>query len=332
MPKRYFADAADAAPQEAEPLLGLGRLARRRGDHDQAVAFFKAARAANPSHSAAAIETAVQLLDNGRLVEAREILYSQLRTNPRDHRAMMHLAFLHRKEGNRPMALAQFKAAHECQQNEPQILVEMAQERRALGNPRELEALLREALALQPEHQAGLEQLAEHHVLMENFEEALSISRRTNSVYPHRHGPYVRARVAAELGQNELVIKLLDQAEELTGPIPEIKAARANFYMQQRDWNAAYKILLDADAQAYRYPSLWILLVKLAITTGDYDMAEGFLPAEPSTVHDAARVHHFRGQIAENRWDLEPAVASYRHVLLLQPSDGGAQFDLAAYH
>jgi tetratricopeptide (TPR) repeat protein len=122
----------------------------------------------------------------------------------------------------------------------------MAIEQRALGKPQESEALLRRALAIYPDYQAALEQLAEHHLLSENFEEALTVTRRTIAVYPHRHGPYLLAsRAATELGNKENVTKLPNQASELAGPHPEIRAALANFHMQQRDWDAAYRLLLD---------------------------------------------------------------------------------------
>ena len=92
------------------------------------------------------------------------------------------------------------------QPQQPQALVEMAIEQRALGNPRESEALLRRALAIYPDYQAALEQLAEHHLLAENFDEALTVARRAIATYPHRHRPYLLAsRAAAELGNKEEV-------------------------------------------------------------------------------------------------------------------------------
>ena len=104
----------------------------------------------------------------------------------------------------------------------------MALEQRALGNPPESEELLRHALAIYPDHQAALEQLSEHHLLAENFEEALAFAQRMIAVYPRRHGPYLRAsRAAAELGRKDEVIAFLDQATALTGPHPEIRATRA---------------------------------------------------------------------------------------------------------
>ena len=288
--EQMFRRAAAVAPTEPAALLRLGLLARRRGEHEKALAHFSAARDANPSHAGAAFETAAALRELGRVAEARDILDSVLRSNPRDHAAIMQLGYLHRREGERRMALEQFTLAHEQREEQPQPLVEMAIELRALGNPRLSEALLRRALAIYPDYQAALEQLAEHHLLAEDFAEALRVARRAIAIYPHRHNPYlVASRAAAELGNREEVIKLLDQADELAGPYPEIRAVRANFYMQLRDWDAAYKLLLDPAAQTPRHSCLWTLLAKLAITTGDYELAEATLPAAPATVHDASR-------------------------------------------
>ena len=328
--EQIFRRAAAVAPVEPAALLRLGLLARRRGEHEKALAHFSAARDANPSHVGAAFETAAALRELGRVAEARNILDSVLRSNPRDHAAIMQLGYLHRREGERRMALEQFTLAHEQREQQPQPLVEMAIELRALGNPRLSEALLRRALAIYPDYQAALEQLAEHHLLAEDFAEALRVTRRTIVIYPHRHNPYlVASRAAAELGNREEVIKLLDQADGLAGPYPEIRAVRANFYMQVRDWDAAYQLLLDPAAQTPRHSCLWTLLAKLAITTGDYELAEATLPAAPATVHDASRACLFRGLIAEARWDLDLAVDYYRQAVSLAPNDGGAHFELS---
>ena len=115
----------------------------------------------------------------------------------------------------------------------------------------------------------------------------------------------------------------------MIGPYPEIRAARANFYMQQRDWDAAYKLLLDPEAQTPDHTCLWTLLARLAITTGDYKTAEAVLVAARATVHDVSRVQLFRGDIAQARWDLELAAAHYRQAISLTPSDAGAHFELA---
>jgi tetratricopeptide (TPR) repeat protein len=104
---------------------------------------------------------------------------------------------------------------------------------------------------------------------------------------------------------------------------------RASIYMQQRDWQNAFKLLLDPQAPLRSYACLWTLFVKLAITTGDYEAAEAALPAAPTTVRDASSLYLFRGQIAEARWDMEQAAASYRQAIAINPDDGGAHFELA---
>ena len=325
-----FRRAAALAPQEPASLLCRGYVARRRGDHEEALSCFGAAYAANPHHSGAALETAAQLRDLGRFGEARGIVDGILRLNPRDYAALMQMAYLHRKEGERQMALAQFIIAYQCRPQQPQALVEMAIELRALGNPQESEALLRRALAVFPNYQAALEQLAEHYFIAENFRRALRIARRAIVFYPHRHNSYLLAcRASVELGNKEGAIEFLHQADKFAAPYPEIRAMRANLYIQQRDWNAAYRLLTDPEAQTQRHACLWTLLARLAITTGDYDAADAALPTAPSTVNDVSRVRLLRGQIAEAQWNLELAAACYREAATLAPSDGAPHFELA---
>jgi mannosyltransferase OCH1-like enzyme len=190
--------------------------------------------------------------------------------------------------------------------------------------------MLRRALAIFPNYQAALEQLAEHYFLAENFEGTLTVARRAIALYPGRHNSYLLAsRASVELGKKDDAIKFLHQASEFAAPYPEIRAMRANFYLQQRDWDTAYKLLLDPEAETQRHACLWTLLVKLAITTGDYDAADAALPIALSTVHDASRERLLRGQIAEARWDLKLAAASYREAASLAPGDGAPHFELA---
>ena len=190
--------------------------------------------------------------------------------------------------------------------------------------------LLQRALAINPNHQAALEQLTEHHLLAQKFKEALEVARRTIAIYPQRYSPYLLAcRAAADLCDTENAIKFLDQADERAGPHPEIRAMRASFFMQHRDWNTAYQLLLDPEAQVRRYACLWTLLVRLLIVTGDYDRALATLPTKVSSAHDLSRKRLLEAQIAEARFDLGQAMTLYREVLQLTPGDSGAHFNLA---
>ena len=328
--EELFGRAVAAAPHDPAPHLSLARLARRRGNHKQSLACFEAARAANASHAGAALETAGALRDLGCLDEARDIIDEILRLNPRDHAAAMQLALLHRCEGRRREALAGFQSAHELQPTQPQPLVEMAIEYRALGKPQKSEELLRHAVAIQPDHQAALEQLSEHHLISEHFEEALSIARQMIEAYPHRAGPYLKAsRATAELGRNDEAIAFLDQAAASAGHQPEITAARANLHILQRQWAAAYALLLDPRAQTPSHTCLWTLLARLSIITGELRGAESILPPAPAAAHEASRVRLFQGQIAEARWQLTKAAEHYLGAVALAPNDGSPHAELA---
>jgi mannosyltransferase OCH1-like enzyme/Tfp pilus assembly protein PilF len=240
------------------------------------------------------------------------------------------MAHLRRKEGERQLALQQFTVAHEYQPQQPQALVEMAIEQRALGNPQESEALLRRALAVFPDYYAALEQLAEHHFIAENFKRSLRIARRAITIYPKRHKSYLLAcRASVELGKKDDAVEFLHKGSESAGPHPEIRAMRAELYIQQRDWHAAYRLLLDPEAQTQQHTCLWTLLARLAITTGDHCAADAALPKAPLKIHDVSRVRLLRGQIAEARWDLELAAEHYREAAAMAPGDGAPHFELA---
>lgn len=89
-----------------------------------------------------------------------------------------------------------------------------------------------------------------------------------------------------------------------------------------RNWHAARALLSESEADTERYSRLWIQRVSLAITTDNYAGAEAaLLICNPTMVHEASRVHLFRGQIAEARWLLEVAAAHYRDALSPDPND-----------
>lgn len=326
-----FRRAVAAAPGDPAGLLNLGYLARRRADREAALEYFEAARAANPGHAGAAFESAAELRDLGRVDEARAIIEAVLARSPGDFQAGMQMAYLHRKTGERKTALELFTTAHDRQPHQAQPLVEMAVELRALGQPKKSEDLLQRALTLDPVYLGALEQLAEHQLLAEDFEGALAVCRRAISAHPHRLGPYLQAsRAAAELGRREDAAQLLDTASNMVGQCPEIRAMQVSHARQNRDWNTALALLAQSETETNRYASLWTQRAALAITTGDYDGAAAALPAVlPSTAHEASRVHLFRGQIAEARWELATAAAQYVEAIALEPNDGVAHADLA---
>jgi hypothetical protein len=112
----------------------------------------------------------------------------------------------------------------------------------------------------------------------------------------------------------------------MAGPSAEILAMRITYAREDRDWDAALALLAQSEPETSCYIGLWTQRVALAITTGDYDGAAADLPA---TAHEASRVHFFRGQIAEARWELAAAAAHYAKAIALEPNDGGAHADLA---
>jgi mannosyltransferase OCH1-like enzyme len=69
--------------------------------------------------------------------------------------------------------------------------------------------------------------------------------------------------------------------------------------------------------------------VELAITIGDYAIAESTLPTAPATLEETSRIHLFRGQIAEGRWLLEDAAAHYRRARAANPNDPWIEAELA---
>jgi tetratricopeptide (TPR) repeat protein len=329
--ERLFRCAVSMAPRDTEIRLWLGRLARRRGEHEDALARFEEARSADPANVDAVLEIAVELRELGRYDDAQRAIETVLQSRPSHHRARMELGYLYRKAGERGKALEVFRAAHDEWPSLAQIIVEMADEERALGRPAEAERLLRQALAIDGNNLGALDRLAGHYFVAEDFEQSLAFGLRGIEAHPNRLIPYLHAsRAAVELGRKDEALQFLGQARDAIGPHPEIRAARVSIHLKEQDWDQARVLLSESEAELRQYACLWTQCAALRLALGDYAGAAEALPSTPpQDVQAASRVHIFRGLISELHWQLEDAATHYRKGIALDANEGWGHTELA---
>jgi mannosyltransferase OCH1-like enzyme len=242
----------------------------------------------------------------------------------------MSLGRIERALGRRAEALAAFRGAHGAEPGNPYPLIEMATETRALAEPEQARLLLLQALERDPRNLQAIEQLGEAARLAQDYEAALARFAESRGINPASPWAWLgAARTLSNQGRQAEAAAMLDAAEERCGPLPEIEAGRIDLLRQRGDWPAALERARAASAAAPGHAGLWVhrfRMERMLATPAELEACLADAPA--ATVQDRARLHHFRGQAAEERWDLAGAIAAYERAMALRPDDAWTLGDL----
>jgi tetratricopeptide (TPR) repeat protein len=133
----------DHRPGHVSALLGLGFVARQRGDWPVALAHFEAAAAVRPQDLSLQLEVARTLCDMHRLEESEASYLKVLESSPGHDAALLGLGFVARQRIDWPAALAHFEAAAAANPGNSKPQLEIASALRDLLRVDEAEAILR---------------------------------------------------------------------------------------------------------------------------------------------------------------------------------------------
>jgi tetratricopeptide (TPR) repeat protein len=326
-----YRDVLAEAPNHGWALNGLGQVLRTLGDQDGALIQFEAAAAADPSRLSFKLDIASLLRDAGRLTEAGATVDAVLTTMPDNLDGLLHRGTLERWRCNRRAALASFSEASRLHPESAQPLIEMAIEERAIGNPAASIQSLERALELDPGNLGAMMELAEHRWLEENIDEALTVCRRAILLHGSNSWPYLNAsRALSDLGQTEEALRLLEIAEEIAGPTPDLLARRISVLRQAGQWHTARSTAHEAATRYPRQFAIWQQCVEIDLTLANYSQAAEALADPPiGSVRDAARVAVLNGKLREDTWRLPEAVEHYKKAIALNPDCAEAHAALA---
>ena len=235
---------------------------------------------------------------------------------------LMRLGRVARDSGNREAALDAFKTVLQRQPDNLHALMQCVMEERALGRPAEAGRLLGLGLQVDENHTGVLMQFAAQARLAGDEEAALLWCYRAMVADPKLLQPYLEAsRVALALGRVKLAFALLDHAEKVVGREPALLARRLELLRLIGENIEARSVLADLPEDADGHSALWIQRVEFHLASGQCDAAEQVLARLAHLSRpDMSRVHAFRGQLAEMRWDFGEAVVYYREALSLHDS------------
>ena len=311
-------------------MFGLGLVSRQRGDRTAAAAYFRTAAEARPEISAAWIELAAELRAAGDYDVAREVIGKPLARNPTDLQALLGLGRVERSAGRRPNALAAFQRAQELHPQNPYPLIEAAAELHALGQPAGAKQLLLQALEHDAKNLQAMEQLGELARVAREYEEALGWFRQAIATRPSSIWAYLgAARTLSDLDQRDEASALIEEAERNCGPSPEMDSLRVDLLRLAGDWLVALGLARETAAAAPRHFGIWLQRFRMERLLSRPEEVEACLDAAPTTsVGDRVRLHHFRGQAAEEQWQIDEAIGHYEQALDLSPEDTWTLSDL----
>ncbi len=317
-------------------LLGLGLCARLRGDRAAALAHLQAAAAAQPDDPGVWLEVLSEYLDAGRLADAHAVAERLIAEHPAMQQGWLGLGRAERQAGQRAAALEAFRKGFEHCPAYPHFLIEMAVEAQALGRFAEAEAWLQQA--------GGHGRLAAHALTLQGeqarmaqrFEDAEALFRRAiahGDAPVGAHGSL--AQTLADLGRLPEALGVLEAAERHLGPRPDLAIRHVHLLRRAGLRDEALALARAACAAAPAHFGLWYERFENERFApggagGTRDDLEALLAAAPAaSVRDRALLHHARGVLAEQRWQLNEAAAEFRQGIALDDALGALHEALA---
>jgi len=200
----------------------LGKAYGRRGDLEQSLEHFKAAKAADPRYSDLHNDTGVTLFLLGRYAEAVDDYLAELASNPHHLMARNNLAKAYRFMGKPQEAIEQYRLALEAQPDCPQSLHGLGLALASLGCAEEAEPHLRRASEKDPASDIAKVDLARVLASLGKFEEAEHILNNITGVGSKPEARIVLGNVLMESGRTNEAARVFRQISENFPKLAEV--------------------------------------------------------------------------------------------------------------
>jgi len=171
-------------PGSVTALIGLGHLKRRQNTRLASLAAFEAAAAIEPGHIGIQLEMANDLRELGRLDDAEAHLRRLLLHHPNDPGAIIGLAQVKRRQGDRIASLLAFETAAKIDPSHKGVKLEIANDLHALGRFVEAEHQLICILDDDPTNAGAMWALASHLIAFERLDEAFALCNQAVGQQP----------------------------------------------------------------------------------------------------------------------------------------------------
>ena len=292
--------------------LGLGHLARKRGQRDRAREIFASLAERAGDTPAASLELVEELIAARSFDEARERVATLLAAHPDDLAILMKAGQIEVAAGEFSRALTAYSLVAERFSRHIPALIEIAALELRNGTALNAIEALRRALILQPNHADALERLASVASSIGDGEAAAKLLRRAARLEPGRSwAPLHLARELARRGQCAAAITVIEGLIAKFGPRQEFYVYAADILTAAGFPRAARRWLAEG---CEKYPgnfNLWRQSCALLTKLGAFDEVERKLSAEPERIgSEALDIEWIHVGLMAARSDVEGALAA----------------------
>ena len=316
-------EALAVSPGNVHAYNSLAFCARKRGQSDQALEWFRAAIKAAPTLPGPKQDAAVELRVLGEYDAAREMIGCVLADGTRTPYALLILGMIERAAGQREAALAAFTAAHEVDRRHAGALVEMATEYRHLGQPAECDRCLALALECDPRNIAALSRRAEQALHADDAALALTLYSEAAADQPAcTEFQFGQVSALARLGQIQDALDVLRHIEATHGGSAFLRIRQISLLRQLGQYYDALHVARAATASEPFSFWLWAERTQTELFVGEDADVEACLAAmQPVSSQEQAHLDRFRGLWAETRWELAEAIEHYERAAAVLTQD-----------
>jgi tetratricopeptide (TPR) repeat protein/lipopolysaccharide biosynthesis glycosyltransferase len=318
-------------PNQFGALVGLGHLARQRGDRPGALAHFEAAARANPSNINIQVEVGNTLREMGRLDEADSIFGRVAEQEPENVGALLGLAYIARERWRWPSSLMYLEAAAAVRPSDPNIQSEIAHTLRALMRLDEAETICRRILSRLPEHVGSLVVLGSIFRQRHDYPAALAHLDTAAKINPSK------LDVQVEVGNILRDMDRLDEAQAIYRSVLDRNPGQISallglaFVARQRgQWQIA---LSHFETAAAARPQDFALKLDVARTLCEMhrieEAEETYLRALDCSPGNSAALFGL-GRVARERSDWPAALAYFESAAAASPDILKIQLEIAA--
>jgi mannosyltransferase OCH1-like enzyme/Flp pilus assembly protein TadD len=277
------------------------------------------------------LECAAELRALGEYHRALEQTNTILKQEPKHLQAWLSIGQTSRQARRRDQAISAFTQAKDYHPDVAQPIFELAIEAKWQGDPFRAEELLLRAIELDPRHAQSLLELGHLAAITDDMDTARHHYCAAISAHPDAPWGYTAvAQLLADTGQPGAALNVLAAAEARQGSRPEIMIKRIELLKQEGLADRARDLAEASSGANPTHFGLWMQRFQVEKLVGDWDALASTLSSAPATaVHEQQRLHHFRGQAAEEQWELRKAISHYVQALSIDPEDPWVLHDIA---
>jgi tetratricopeptide (TPR) repeat protein len=209
---------------------------------------------------------AEQALAQGNAASAADYAERAVKAAPQNNRLWFLLGYTTRMAGRYQKSVDAYQRGLRSEPGSVEGLSGLAQTYMRLGKSDEAKKLLMQVIAANPRRPVDLAMAGELFVQSGDLQRGTGLLERAEAMQPSAHTEVILATAYMKMKQPERAKALLDRARTRGGRSADVFRAVANYYREQRDYDAAIRILNEI---AHKTPDLQAEVAYTFAMSGD---------------------------------------------------------------